>query len=67
MRKMPGGSMLGPILSRVREERNADVRDAGVSQIMDSVPLVDATTYAEPLDLPGSEVVRREAFGAPRR
>ncbi len=29
---------------------------------MDSVPLVDATTHAEPLDLPGSEVVRREVY-----
>lgn len=61
-RKMPGISMLGPILSRVRDDKNADLHDAGVSQIMDRVLLTDATTHAEKLDLPEADIIRREVW-----
>ena len=61
-RKMPGVSMLGPILSRVRDDKNPDVHDAGVSQVMDRVLLTDATTHAEKLDLPEAELLRREVW-----
>jgi hypothetical protein len=61
-RKMPGISMLGPILSRVRDDKNPDLHDAGISQIMDRVLLTDATTHAEKLDLPESEIIRREVW-----
>jgi hypothetical protein len=61
-RKMPGISMLGPILSRVRDDKNADLHDAGVSQVMDRVLLADTTTHTEMLDLPESEIIRREVW-----
>lgn len=61
-RKMPGVSMLGPTLSRVRDDKSADVHDTGLSQVMDRVLLTDATTHAEKLDLPEAEMLRREVW-----
>lgn len=62
VRKLPGVSLLAPILTRVRDDKTVGVDDTGTSQVTDRVMLVDADTTAEAVELPYSELVRREVF-----
>ncbi len=62
VRKLPGVSLLGPILSRVRDDKSATAADAGTSQVEDRVMLLDTATHAEAVELPYSDLVRREVF-----
>lgn len=62
VQKLPGVSLIGPILSRVRDDKTADVHDAGVDQVTDRVLLPELGRHAEAAVLPASEVIRREAY-----
>lgn len=62
VQKLPGVSLIGPILSRVRDDKQATEHEAGVSQVTDRVLLDEVETHAERVDLPPSTVVRREVF-----
>lgn len=62
VQKLPGVSLLGPILSRVRDDKQATPDDVGLRQVTDRVLLPELETHAEKLDLPPSTVVRREVY-----
>lgn len=62
VRKLPGVSLLGPILSRIRDDKSPTPDDAGIDQVIDRVMLLEAETRAEAIELPYSDLVRREVF-----
>lgn len=65
VQRLPGVSLIGPILSRVRDDKRADATDAGIGQIIDRVLPPELETRAAAVDLPVSQVIRREVFVKP--
>lgn len=61
-RRMPGVSILHPRLQRIRDDKKPIVEDVPIRQVFERVHLVDIETKADVVDLPKSEVLRREVY-----
>lgn len=59
---MPGVSILHPVFLRLREDKTVNRSDIRVEQVLDRCMVRDATAEAVPIQLEGSEVIRREAW-----
>jgi hypothetical protein len=59
---MPGGSLLHPVLVRVRDDKRPTVTDVRASQLTERAPVADLDCKAERVELPRSELRRREVW-----
>ncbi len=62
LRIMPGVSLLHPRLVRLREDKQPVYADVPISQVLDRVLLPDVHCAVSALELPASELLRREVF-----
>jgi hypothetical protein len=62
LRVMPGVSVLAPRLVRIRDDKTIDHKDIPLSQVLDRVLLPDVHSAVTALELPPSELVRREVY-----
>ncbi|MCB9532038.1 MAG: hypothetical protein H6700_09755 [Myxococcales bacterium] len=60
--KMPGVSLLSPVLSRLRDDKRADETDAGFGQIAQRVLVPEIATHVQATQLPTSTILRREVW-----
>ena len=62
VRRMPFVSIISPQFKRIRDDKEATKEDASVKQVADLVPVTDIKKKVADLELPQSEVVKREVF-----
>ncbi|MCB9524903.1 MAG: hypothetical protein H6702_16205 [Myxococcales bacterium] len=62
VRRMPGVSLLHPVFVRERSDKHADAIDARMGQVSERVLVEDLTAKVEAVDLPPSQVLRREVY-----
>lgn len=61
-RPMPGVSILHPVFVRHRTDKTYDATDVRISQLTERVAVDDLDKHAEEVDLPPSEILRREVY-----
>ena len=61
-RPMPGVSILHPVFVRHRTDKTYDAVDVRISQLTERVTVDDLDKHAEEVDLPASEIMRREVY-----
>ena len=59
---LPGVSVLHPVLSRVREDKQVDATDVRATQVLERVDLADVTSRAETRAKAASEVLLRRVW-----
>jgi hypothetical protein len=59
---LPGASLIHPVFVRVRDDKQANEVDARASQLTERCAVPDLDRHAERLELPASEVTRREVW-----
>lgn len=64
-RPMPGVSILHPVFVRHRTDKTYDAVDVRISQLTERVAVDDLDKHAEEVDLPQSEILRREVYVKP--
>lgn len=62
VRRMPGVSILHPVFVRLRDDKDADDVGVRMAQVLDRVVVPELGVHAEAIDLPKSEVLRREVY-----
>lgn len=62
VRPMPGVTLFAPRLTRIRDDKAVNPVDVRASQVLERVALDKLESHAERVDLPASEVVRREVW-----
>ncbi len=62
MRYLPGASLLHPSLVRVREDKEVNAVDLRLAQLTERCHIDDLGQEATKVDLPASEVIRREVY-----
>ncbi|NOY93028.1 MAG: hypothetical protein GXP55_17730 [Deltaproteobacteria bacterium] len=62
LRQLPGVSILHPVFMRVREDKSVNPTDLRVAQVLERCLVDSLDEHAEPLDLPPSELIRREVY-----
>jgi hypothetical protein len=62
LRAFPGVSLVHPRLERVRDDKQVNATDVRASQLLDRCPLQDLEVHAEALEVPKSELLRREVY-----
>lgn len=62
IRKMPGVSIYGPVLERVRDDKHVDEVDCRISQVLDRVLVSDLDNRAEVSVLDRSELLARDVY-----
>ena len=62
LRKMPGVSLIHPVLERVREDKASNSTDIRASQVEERVFIADLEKASDATKLPASTVLRREAY-----
>lgn len=61
-RPMPGVSILHPVFVRERTDKTFDAVDVRIAQLTERVSVDDLDKHAEEVDLPRSEILRREVY-----
>lgn len=61
-RPMPGVSILHPVFIRQRPDKTYDAVDVRIAQLTERVAVDDLDKTAEEVDLPKSEIMRREVY-----
>jgi len=62
LRQLPGVSILHPVFMRVRDDKSVNPTDLRVAQVLERCLVEALDEHAEPLDLPPSEILRREVY-----
>ena len=62
VRRMPFVSIIAPRFKRIREDKEPGKADTSVSQVVELVPVDDIKKKVADLNLPESEIVRREVY-----
>lgn len=62
VRPLPGISLIHPVLSRIRDDKTVTPVDVRASQVLERVPVADVSATAQPIDRPGSTLLRREVY-----
>ncbi len=62
VRRMPSVSILHPIFQRIRTDKEVNATDVRIGQVLERCPVPDLAVKAEKVELPPSEVMRREVY-----
>lgn len=62
LRQLPGVSILHPVFMRERDDKSVNPTDLRVAQVLDRCLVDSLDEHAEPLELPPSEILRREVY-----
>ncbi len=62
LRKMPGASLLHPVLVRIRDDKGVNPTDIRMEQVLERVLVSEVEAAAEAIELPPSKLLRREVY-----
>ncbi|MDH3492266.1 MAG: hypothetical protein OEM82_01860 [Acidobacteriota bacterium] len=62
VRRMPFVSIISPQFKRIRDDKSVNKDEVSVKQVVDLVPVEEIKKKVADLDLPKSEIIKREVF-----